>query len=104
MQPVVTFLIWVTVILAPFFVIGLVNIYRLFRCPDCGRVHPDAYLMMALLPFGLVVPALFVPLIGPPIAIIIVALKPRWLLAVDAKCVVCEAALPVGLSASAGIA
>jgi len=92
-------------ILIPLLVAGALNIHRFFRCPHCGHVDHDAYVLMALLPFGLVVPGLLVPLIGPPIVIVIMAVKPGWLLNFEVSCSKCaEAPSPAGAVGSAAMA
>ena len=89
---------WTAVILAPFFVVGLVNIYRHFRCPECGRVHPYAWVMMALLPVGLFFAGLVIPVIGLPIMTVALAVRPRQVLDVDIPCAGCaESVRPVNL-------
>ena len=82
-------LAWVMLLYFVLMVIAEVRARLYFRCPTCGRTPQEGWMTVAVLPVGLVLPGLLLPIVGPIIVLAIVALDPKCLLDFTTTCPRC---------------
>jgi hypothetical protein len=89
-EAIMSILIWVLLVYVFMLIVAEVRTYLHFQCPNCGRTPREGWMTMSMLPIGLGLPGLLLPIIGPIIVLALVAVDPGWFTDFTVACPGCN--------------